>query len=207
MCIDPRLPPPADAYKSPHSPFHQLPPSVQRHPPDQLLLAPTPPALQKLLGEQARGAAPRRVRCGGGGGAEVLASPRDTHVAGRPDRRRQGPGSVLPRGRVWVWAGVGGQGSVHQGTLGSVWARGGCHSGVLLHQVGGREAAVPWTAHGGDPPRVLSVGQSQSGMARPQGNKGHVRAEHLPPCGTRWGPCTLLKLLSPPSPASTACVY
>lgn len=58
---------PQDAYKSPHSPFHQLPPSVQRHPPDQLLLAPTPPALQKLLGEQARGAAPRRVRCGGGG--------------------------------------------------------------------------------------------------------------------------------------------
>ncbi|XP_016018980.2 histone-lysine N-methyltransferase, H3 lysine-79 specific isoform X5 [Rousettus aegyptiacus] len=40
---------PQDAYKSPHSPFHQLPPSVQRHPPDQLLLAPTPPALQKLL--------------------------------------------------------------------------------------------------------------------------------------------------------------
>ncbi|XP_058393582.1 histone-lysine N-methyltransferase, H3 lysine-79 specific isoform X1 [Diceros bicornis minor] len=42
-------PSPQDAYKSPHSPFYQLPPSVQRHPPDQLLLAPTPPALQKLL--------------------------------------------------------------------------------------------------------------------------------------------------------------
>lgn len=40
---------PQDAYKSPHSPFYQLPPSVQRQPPDQLLLAPTPPALQKLL--------------------------------------------------------------------------------------------------------------------------------------------------------------
>ncbi|XP_036280025.1 histone-lysine N-methyltransferase, H3 lysine-79 specific isoform X8 [Pipistrellus kuhlii] len=42
-------PSPQDAYKSPHSPFYQLPPSVQRHPPDQLLLAPTPPGLQKLL--------------------------------------------------------------------------------------------------------------------------------------------------------------
>ncbi|XP_049643868.1 histone-lysine N-methyltransferase, H3 lysine-79 specific isoform X2 [Suncus etruscus] len=42
-------PSPQDAYKSPHSPFYQLPPSVQRQPPDQLLLAPTPPALQKLL--------------------------------------------------------------------------------------------------------------------------------------------------------------
>ncbi|XP_057345617.1 histone-lysine N-methyltransferase, H3 lysine-79 specific isoform X4 [Manis pentadactyla] len=42
-------PTPQDVYKSPHSPFYQLPPSVQRHPPDQLLLAPTPPALQKLL--------------------------------------------------------------------------------------------------------------------------------------------------------------
>ncbi|XP_045686989.1 histone-lysine N-methyltransferase, H3 lysine-79 specific isoform X2 [Phyllostomus hastatus] len=42
-------PSPQDAYKSPQSPFYQLPPSVQRQPPDQLLLAPTPPALQKLL--------------------------------------------------------------------------------------------------------------------------------------------------------------
>ncbi|XP_034853612.1 histone-lysine N-methyltransferase, H3 lysine-79 specific isoform X4 [Mirounga leonina] len=42
-------PSPQDAYKSPHSPFYQLPPSAQRQPPDQLLLAPTPPALQKLL--------------------------------------------------------------------------------------------------------------------------------------------------------------
>ncbi|XP_053514652.1 histone-lysine N-methyltransferase, H3 lysine-79 specific isoform X3 [Artibeus jamaicensis] len=40
---------PEHAYKSPQSPFYQLPPSVQRQPPDQLLLAPTPPALQKLL--------------------------------------------------------------------------------------------------------------------------------------------------------------
>ncbi|XP_019512834.1 PREDICTED: histone-lysine N-methyltransferase, H3 lysine-79 specific isoform X4 [Hipposideros armiger] len=40
---------PQDAYKSPHSPFYQLPPTVQRQPPDQLLLAPIPPALQKLL--------------------------------------------------------------------------------------------------------------------------------------------------------------
>nr|XP_045719377.1 histone-lysine N-methyltransferase, H3 lysine-79 specific isoform X5 [Mirounga angustirostris] len=42
-------PSPQDAYKPPHSPFYQLPPSAQRQPPDQLLLAPTPPALQKLL--------------------------------------------------------------------------------------------------------------------------------------------------------------
>ncbi|XP_039103912.1 histone-lysine N-methyltransferase, H3 lysine-79 specific isoform X2 [Hyaena hyaena] len=44
-------PSPQDAYKSPHSPFYQLPPSVQRHAPapDRPLLAATPPALQKLL--------------------------------------------------------------------------------------------------------------------------------------------------------------
>ncbi|XP_063476681.1 histone-lysine N-methyltransferase, H3 lysine-79 specific isoform X5 [Symphalangus syndactylus] len=40
---------PQDAYRSPHSPFFQLPPSVQRHSPNPLLVAPTPPALQKLL--------------------------------------------------------------------------------------------------------------------------------------------------------------
>ncbi|KFV67785.1 Histone-lysine N-methyltransferase, H3 lysine-79 specific, partial [Dryobates pubescens] len=40
---------PQDAYKSPHSPFYQLPPKVQRHSPTQLLVTPTPPALQKLL--------------------------------------------------------------------------------------------------------------------------------------------------------------
>ncbi|XP_070602827.1 histone-lysine N-methyltransferase, H3 lysine-79 specific isoform X4 [Erythrolamprus reginae] len=40
---------PQDAYRSPHSPFYQLPPKVQRHSSNQLLIAPTPPALQKLL--------------------------------------------------------------------------------------------------------------------------------------------------------------
>ncbi|XP_021571833.1 histone-lysine N-methyltransferase, H3 lysine-79 specific [Carlito syrichta] len=40
---------PQDAYRSPRSPFYQLPPSVQRHSPHPLLGAPTPPALQKLL--------------------------------------------------------------------------------------------------------------------------------------------------------------
>ncbi|NWW70195.1 DOT1L protein, partial [Climacteris rufus] len=40
---------PQDAYKSPHSPFYQLPPKVQRHSSNQLLVTPTPPALQKLL--------------------------------------------------------------------------------------------------------------------------------------------------------------
>nr|XP_054506282.1 histone-lysine N-methyltransferase, H3 lysine-79 specific isoform X7 [Agelaius phoeniceus] len=40
---------PQDAYKSPHSPFFQLPPKVQRHSSNQLLVTPTPPALQKLL--------------------------------------------------------------------------------------------------------------------------------------------------------------
>ncbi|XP_038632894.1 histone-lysine N-methyltransferase, H3 lysine-79 specific isoform X2 [Scyliorhinus canicula] len=40
---------PQDAYKSPHSPFYQLPPKVQRYSPNQFLLGPTPPALQKLL--------------------------------------------------------------------------------------------------------------------------------------------------------------
>uniref|UniRef100_A0A8C8VLA1 Histone-lysine N-methyltransferase, H3 lysine-79 specific n=1 Tax=Pelusios castaneus TaxID=367368 RepID=A0A8C8VLA1_9SAUR len=37
------------AYKSPHSPYYQLPPKVQRHSSNQLLVTPTPPALQKLL--------------------------------------------------------------------------------------------------------------------------------------------------------------
>ncbi|NXY81335.1 DOT1L protein, partial [Alcedo cyanopectus] len=40
---------PQDAYKSPHSPYYQLPPKVQRHSSNQLLVSPTPPALQKLL--------------------------------------------------------------------------------------------------------------------------------------------------------------
>ncbi|XP_004378555.1 histone-lysine N-methyltransferase, H3 lysine-79 specific [Trichechus manatus latirostris] len=40
---------PQDVYKSPHSPFYQLPPAVQRHASSPLLAAPTPPALQKLL--------------------------------------------------------------------------------------------------------------------------------------------------------------
>uniref|UniRef100_A0A2I3GFN4 Histone-lysine N-methyltransferase, H3 lysine-79 specific n=1 Tax=Nomascus leucogenys TaxID=61853 RepID=A0A2I3GFN4_NOMLE len=39
---------PQDAYRYPHSPFYQLPPSVQRHSPNPLLVAPTLPALQKL---------------------------------------------------------------------------------------------------------------------------------------------------------------
>ncbi|XP_075400826.1 histone-lysine N-methyltransferase, H3 lysine-79 specific isoform X1 [Tenrec ecaudatus] len=42
-------PSPQDAYKSPHSPFFQLPPAVQRHASSPLLAAPIPPALQKLL--------------------------------------------------------------------------------------------------------------------------------------------------------------
>ncbi|KAM9254824.1 histone-lysine N-methyltransferase, H3 lysine-79 specific isoform 6-T6 [Cariama cristata] len=40
---------PQDAYKSPHSPYYQLPPKVQRHSSNQLLVTTTPPALQKLL--------------------------------------------------------------------------------------------------------------------------------------------------------------
>ncbi|XP_044309324.1 histone-lysine N-methyltransferase, H3 lysine-79 specific isoform X6 [Varanus komodoensis] len=40
---------PQDAYRSPRSPFYQLPPKVQRHSSNQLLVTPTPPALQKLL--------------------------------------------------------------------------------------------------------------------------------------------------------------
>eukprot|EP00079_Xenopus_tropicalis_P038713 XP_017952484.1 PREDICTED: histone-lysine N-methyltransferase, H3 lysine-79 specific isoform X2 [Xenopus tropicalis] len=41
--------PPQDSYKTPHSPYYQLPPKVQRQPSNQLLSSPTPPALQKLL--------------------------------------------------------------------------------------------------------------------------------------------------------------
>lgn len=41
--------PPQDAYRSPQSPFYQLPPIVQHYPSSQLLLGPTPPALQQLL--------------------------------------------------------------------------------------------------------------------------------------------------------------
>nr|XP_028569543.1 histone-lysine N-methyltransferase, H3 lysine-79 specific isoform X2 [Podarcis muralis] len=40
---------PQDAYRSPRSPYYQLPPKVQRHSSNQLLVTPTPPALQKLL--------------------------------------------------------------------------------------------------------------------------------------------------------------
>ncbi|XP_066491780.1 histone-lysine N-methyltransferase, H3 lysine-79 specific isoform X2 [Tiliqua scincoides] len=40
---------PQDAYRPPHSPYYQLPPKVQRHSSNQLLVTPTPPALQKLL--------------------------------------------------------------------------------------------------------------------------------------------------------------
>nr|XP_044990825.1 histone-lysine N-methyltransferase, H3 lysine-79 specific isoform X2 [Jaculus jaculus] len=40
---------PQDSYRAPHSPFYQLPPSSQLHSPNSLLVAPTPPALQKLL--------------------------------------------------------------------------------------------------------------------------------------------------------------
>ncbi|KAM4050716.1 histone-lysine N-methyltransferase, H3 lysine-79 specific isoform 1-T1 [Anomaloglossus baeobatrachus] len=40
---------PQDTYKSPQSPYFQLPPKVQRQPSNQLLSSPTPPTLQKLL--------------------------------------------------------------------------------------------------------------------------------------------------------------
>ncbi|KAG8454663.1 hypothetical protein GDO86_001038 [Hymenochirus boettgeri] len=45
----PKQSPPQDVYKSPHSPFYQLPPKVQRQPSSQTLSSCTPPALQKLL--------------------------------------------------------------------------------------------------------------------------------------------------------------
>nr|XP_023859418.1 histone-lysine N-methyltransferase, H3 lysine-79 specific isoform X2 [Salvelinus alpinus] len=41
--------PPQDAYRSPQSPFYQLPPKVQHYASGQLLLGPTPPGLQQLL--------------------------------------------------------------------------------------------------------------------------------------------------------------
>ncbi|XP_044124925.1 histone-lysine N-methyltransferase, H3 lysine-79 specific isoform X3 [Bufo gargarizans] len=40
---------PQDTYKSPQSPYFQLPPKVQRQPSNQLLSSPTPPALHQLL--------------------------------------------------------------------------------------------------------------------------------------------------------------
>lgn len=40
-----------DAYRPPQSPFYQLPPKVQHYTPSQLLLSPTPPGLEKLLGK------------------------------------------------------------------------------------------------------------------------------------------------------------
>uniref|UniRef100_A0A7N8Y929 Histone-lysine N-methyltransferase, H3 lysine-79 specific n=1 Tax=Mastacembelus armatus TaxID=205130 RepID=A0A7N8Y929_9TELE len=43
--------PSQDAYRPPQSPFYQLPPKVQHYPATQLLLSPTPPGLQQLLGE------------------------------------------------------------------------------------------------------------------------------------------------------------
>lgn len=162
---------------------------MQRHPPDQLLLAPTPPALQKLLGEQvwARlcGGPTRRL-----GWGEVLASPvvptlqadhtgvpraqgHSCHV-GRRGPRQLSEVEVLSPREHWAESGdIGGR-----------------HSGVLLHQVGGRETAqapaVPWTAHGGHLPTVLHVGLSAwDGQAT--GEQGRVRVESLPPRGTRAG--------------------
>ncbi|XP_072293990.1 histone-lysine N-methyltransferase, H3 lysine-79 specific isoform X1 [Eucyclogobius newberryi] len=41
--------PAQDSYRSPQSPFYQLPPTVQHYPSSQLLLGPTPPALQQML--------------------------------------------------------------------------------------------------------------------------------------------------------------
>lgn len=41
--------PAQDAYRSPQSPFYQLPPMVQHYPSSQLLQGPTPPALQQML--------------------------------------------------------------------------------------------------------------------------------------------------------------
>lgn len=41
-----------DSYRPAHSPFYQLPPKVQHYTPSQLLLSPTPPGLQQLLGNQ-----------------------------------------------------------------------------------------------------------------------------------------------------------
>lgn len=40
-----------DAYRPPQSPFYQLPPNSHHYPSNQLLLSPTPPGLQQLLGE------------------------------------------------------------------------------------------------------------------------------------------------------------
>uniref|UniRef100_A0A3P9JQZ6 Histone-lysine N-methyltransferase, H3 lysine-79 specific n=1 Tax=Oryzias latipes TaxID=8090 RepID=A0A3P9JQZ6_ORYLA len=44
--------PAQDSYRPAHSPFYQLPPKVQHYTPSQLLLSPTPPGLQQLLGNQ-----------------------------------------------------------------------------------------------------------------------------------------------------------
>ncbi|XP_071261862.1 histone-lysine N-methyltransferase, H3 lysine-79 specific-like isoform X1 [Salvelinus alpinus] len=41
--------PPQDAYRSPQSPFYQLPPKVQHYASGQFLLGPSPPGLQQLL--------------------------------------------------------------------------------------------------------------------------------------------------------------
>ncbi|KAJ3599949.1 hypothetical protein NHX12_033901 [Muraenolepis orangiensis] len=41
--------PPQDAYRSPQSPYYQLPPKVQHYASSQLLMSPTPPGLQHLL--------------------------------------------------------------------------------------------------------------------------------------------------------------
>lgn len=56
---------------------YQLPPSTQRRPPEQLLLAPAPPALHRLLGEPPQGGA------GGGRAGRVACSqtPWETHAA------------------------------------------------------------------------------------------------------------------------------
>lgn len=95
---------PADAHRPPHSPFYQLPPSVQRPTPEQLLLAPTPPALHRLLGEHQPGP---RVR---EGEQQLVCTPAGTpcHAAehttstARAYPARGLPGSGITRARVAV---------------------------------------------------------------------------------------------------------
>lgn len=106
---------PADAYKSPHSPFYQLPPSVQRHPPDQLLLAPTPPALQKLLGEPHPDLAGLRGPPAGFSTSPCAARP--------PNQSPTGSGSVLPLSAGPMYSSTGWL--LPKGTRGQDWGAAG----------------------------------------------------------------------------------
>ena len=184
-------------------------PRTQRRPPEQLLLAPAPPALHRLLGELPR-------EGGRAGGAEreerlVCRPPGKPTLRGQA-HHSQGSGSALP-GRPWA---LGSAGPVRrseaavlpQGKRGHVWGhrhdwRGGGAPGV--EKVGARDAVPPPTVprvpcRGGPSPVSAVSGRpvrDEPGAPRKQGSvlpsrarseERRVGKECLRLCRSRWSP-------------------